>query len=88
MIKNNGGKTFLPATPQCYLELWHRIVWPMALKKYGGDTIKGSILDKKVSTTNDKLERIKQFGPSWSWMSLSREAQNQEWAIDADPGLL
>jgi hypothetical protein len=84
MIKNHGGKTFIPAMPQCYLELWHRIVWPMALKKYGGDTNKGSILDKKVSTTNDKLKRIKQFGPTWSWMSLSREAQNQEWAIDAN----
>ena len=88
MIKNHGGKTFIPAMPQCYLELWHRIVWPMALKEYGGDMNKGSILAKKVSTTNDKLERIKQFGPSWSWMSLSREAREQEWAIDADPGLL
>ncbi len=84
MIKSHGGKTFIPAMPQCYLELWHRIAWPMALKKYGGDTIKGSILDKKVLTTNSQLERIKQFGPAWSWMALSREAQNQEWAIDAD----
>ena len=84
MIKSHGGKTFIPAMPQCYLELWHRIVLPMALKKYGGDTIKGSILDKKVATTNSQLERIKQFGPAWSWMSLSEAAKNQEWAIDAD----
>ena len=54
------------------------------VKKYGGDTIKGSILDKKVITTNIKLERIRQFGPSWSWMSLSREAKNQEWEIEFD----
>ena len=84
MIKNHGGKTFIPAMPQCYLELWHRIVWPMALKEYGGDMNKGSILNKKVSTTNPKLERIKRFGPTWSWMSLSKAAKAQEWAIDAD----
>ncbi len=84
MIKSHGGKAFIPAMPQCYLELWHRIVWPMALKKYGGDTIKGSILVKKVITTNNKLERIKQFGPTWSWMSLSPQAKAEEWELDAD----
>ena len=84
MIKSHGGKTFLPAMPQCYLELWHRIVWPMALKKYGGDTIKGSILDKKVLTTNSQLERIKQFGPAWSWMSLSPQAKAEEWELEAN----
>jgi hypothetical protein len=84
MIKSHGGKTFIPAMPQCYLELWHRIVWPMALKKYGGDTIKGSILDKKVLTTNSQLERIKQFGPAWSWMSLSPQAKAEEWELEAN----
>ena len=44
---NRGGELHLPVMPQCYLELWHRIVWAKALKEYGGDTIKGSILDKK-----------------------------------------
>ena len=81
---NRGGELHLPAMPACYLELWHRIVWPKALKEYGGDNPKGSILDKKVLSTNTELERIKQFGPTWSWMSLSREAREQEWAIDAD----
>ena len=84
MIKSHGGKTFIPAMPQCYLELWHRIVWPMALKKYGGDTIKGSILDKKVLTTNSQLERIKQFGPAWSWMSLSPQAKAEEWELESN----
>jgi hypothetical protein len=84
MIKSHGGKAFIPAMPQCYLELWHRIVWPMALKKYGGDTIKGSILDKKVLTTNSQLERIKQFGPAWSWMSLSPQAKAEEWELEAN----
>ena len=84
MIKNHGGKTFIPAMPQCYLELWHRIVWPMALKKYGGDTMKGSILDKKVLTTNSLLDRIKQFGPAWSWMSLSPQAKAEEWELEAN----
>ncbi len=85
MIKNHGGKTFLPAMPQCYLDLWHEDVWPHVLKVHGGDTNKGSILDRrKVSTTNDKLERIKRFGPTWSWMSLSDAAQEQEWELDAD----
>ncbi len=84
MIKNNGVKTFIPSMPQCYLELWHRIVWPMALKKYGGDVNKGSILDKQKASTNSQLERIKQFGPAWSWMSLSSEAKAQEWQLDAD----
>ncbi len=83
MTRNHGGKTFIPAMPQCYLELWHRIVWPMALKKYGGDTNRGSILDRNV-TTNSQLERIRQFGPSWSWMALSKAAKNQEWEIEAD----
>ena len=82
MIKT-GGELHLPAMPACYLELWHRIVWPMALKEYGGDNLKGSILDKKVSTTNPQLERIKQFGPTWSWMALSPEAKAQEWELDA-----
>jgi len=84
MIKNHGGKTFIPAMPQCYLELWHKEVWPHVLKVHGGDNLKGSILDRKVSTTNSRLERIKQFGPTWSWMSLSEAAKEQEWQIDAD----
>ncbi len=84
MTRNNSGRTFIPAMSQCYLELWHQIVWPKVLKDHGGDTIKGSILDKKVLTTNSQLERFKQFGPAWSWMSLSEAAKNQEWAIDAD----
>ncbi len=83
MTRNHGGKTFIPAMSQCYLELWHRIVWPMALKKYGGDANRGSILDRKV-TTNSQLERIRQFGPTWSWMALSKAAKEQEWQLDAD----
>jgi len=81
---NRGGELHLPAMPQCYLELWHQIVWPKVLKDHGGDTIKGSILDKKVITTNSQLERIKQFGPTWSWMALSKGAKAQEWQLDAD----
>ena len=73
----------LPAMPACYLELWHRIVLPMAVKEHGGDILKGSILDKKVSPTNPQLERIKKFGPSWTWMALSPEAKAQEWELDA-----
>ena len=84
MIKNHGGKTFIPAMPQCYLDLWHKEVWPHVLKVHGGGTNKGSILDRKVITTNSKLERIKRFGPTWSWMSLSKAAREQEWQLDAD----
>lgn len=82
MIKA-GGELHLPAMPQCYLESWQRIVWPKVLKKHGGDNLKGSILDKKVSTTNPQLERIKQFGPTWSWMALSPEAKAQEWRLES-----
>ena len=82
MIKT-GGELHLPAMPQCYLELWHRMVWPKALKHHGGDDLKGSILDKKVLSTNTELERIKKFGPTWSWMALSPEAKEQEWELDA-----
>lgn len=83
MTRNNGGRIFIPAMPQCYLELWHRIVWPKVLKYHGGDNLKGSILDKKVISTNTELERIKQFGPTWSWMALSRAARNQEWRLES-----
>jgi len=55
----------------------------MALKKYGGDANRGNILDGKV-TTNSQLERIRQFGPTWSWMALSKAAKEQEWQLDAD----
>ena len=73
----------LPAMPACYLELWQRIVWPKVLKKHGGDNLKGSILDKKVSTTSTELERIKLYGPAWSWMALSPEAKEQEWRLES-----
>ena len=82
-MTNRGGELRLPAMPQCYLESWQRIVWPKVLKKHGGDNLKGSILDKKVSTTNPQLERIKQFGPTWSWMALSPEAKEQEWRLES-----
>ena len=82
MIKT-VGELHLPAMPQCYLELWHRIVWPKALKHHGGDDLKGSILDKKVLSTNTELERIKKFGPTWSWMALSPEAKAQEWRLES-----
>ena len=78
MIKT-GGELHLPAMLACYLELWHRIVWPKALKHHGGDKLKGSILDKKVLSTNTELERIKKFGPSWTWMSLSKAARVELW---------
>ena len=80
---NRGGELHLPVMPLCYLELWHRIVWAKALKEYGGDTIKGSILDEKVSTINPRLERIKQFGLTWSWMALSPEAKAQELRLES-----
>ena len=67
----------LPAMPACYLESWHRIIWPKVLKKYGSDNLKGSILDKKVTTTNPELERIRLYGPAWSWIALP------QWAKDA-----
>lgn len=73
----------LPAMPACYLELWHRIVWPKVLKKHGGDNLKGSVLDKKVTTTSTELERIKLYGPAWSWMALSPEAKEQEWRLES-----
>ena len=82
MIKT-GGELHLPAMPACYLELWHRIVWPKVLKHYGGDNLKGSILDKKVISTNTELERIKKFGPTWSWMALSKAAKAQEWRLES-----
>ena len=65
------------------LKLVKSSFFEVPLKEYGGDTNKGSILDKKVSTTNPQLERIKQFGPTWSWMALSPEAKAQEWELDA-----
>ena len=80
---NRGGELRLPAMPQCYLESWQRIVWPKVLKKHGGDNLKGSILDKKVLSTNTELERIKRFGPTWSWMALSPEAKAQEWRLES-----
>ena len=80
---NRGGELRLPAMPQCYLESWQRIVWPKVLKKHGGDNLKGSILDKKVLSTNTELERIKKFGPAWSWMALSKAAKAQEWRLES-----
>ena len=80
---NRGGELHLPAMPACYIELWHRIVWPKALNHHGGDNLKGSILDKKVISTNTELERIKKFGPTWSWMALSPEAKAQEWRLES-----
>ena len=70
--------------PQCYIALWHEIVWPKVLKQYGGDINKGSILDKKVTTTNSELEQWRKFGPAWSWMTLSKAAREQEWEIEAN----
>ncbi len=82
---NRGGDLHLPAMPQSYLESWHQIIWPKVLKVHGGDRNKGSILDKKVITTNSKLERIKQFGPSWSWMALAEVHKEAFWASEANP---
>ena len=82
MIKT-GGELHLPAMPQCYLELWRRIVWPKALKHHGGDDLKGSTLDKKVLSTDTELERIKKFGPTWDWMRLTPEAKAQELRLES-----
>jgi len=56
------------------------------LKQYGGNINKGSILDKKVTTTNSELERWRKLGPAWSWMALSKEARQQEWEIQKNNG--
>ena len=80
---NRGGELHLPAMPACYIELWFRIRWPKLLKAYGGDNLKGSILDKKVLSTNTELERIKQFGPTWDWMALTPDAKAQEWRLES-----
>lgn len=76
-------KAFIPAMPACYLEYWHEVVWPHVLKQHGGDTNKGSILDKRKVSTNPELERIKKFGPTWNWMALSKAAKEQEWRLDS-----
>ena len=82
-MTNRGGELRLPAMPQCYLESWQRIVWPKVLKKHGGDNLKGSILDKRVSTTSTELERIKLYGPAWSWMALSPAARREELRLES-----
>jgi hypothetical protein len=79
-MTNRGGELRLPAMPQCYLESWQRIVWPKVLKKHGGDNLKGSVLDKKVTTTSTELERIKLYGPAWSWMALPPWARDAYWS--------
>jgi len=77
-------KEFIPAMPQCYIELWFEIKWPSILKKYGGNANKSSILSAKVTTTNTELERWRKFGPAWSWSALSEAARQQEWQIQQE----
>ena len=78
------SKTFIPAMPQCYIELWFEIKWPEILKKYGGNANKSSILSAKVASANTELERWRKFGPAWSWMALSEAARQQEWQIQQE----
>jgi len=78
------SKTFIPAMPQCYIELWFEIKWPEILKKYGGNANKSSILSAKVASANSELERWRKFGPAWSWSELSKEAREQEWEIQQE----
>ena len=77
-------KEFIPAMPQCYIELWFEIKWPEILKKYGGNANKSSILSAKVASANTELERWRKFGPAWSWSELSEAARQQEWEIQQE----
>ena len=76
-----GSRTYIPAMPQIFVSAWFERVWPKRLAEHRS-AIAGTILDPPDISESAELQRIKQFGPSWTWMSYTPAQKEYFWQLD------
>jgi hypothetical protein len=73
-----GTKTYYGTYPASYRRWWFEHVYPVRASRLAGALDdSGSILDPPVAADSE-LERLKRFGPCWSWWGVP-EHERQKW---------
>lgn len=73
-----GTKTFYGNVPASFRRWWLEHVYPKHVAKLQGDATGGCILDQPIDTDTAELQRLRRFGPTWSWWSVP-EDQRSRW---------
>ena len=76
-----GTRTFIPTMPKVFVDAWFTQIWPKRLAEHSSAST-GSILDPPDICESSELQRIKQFGPSWTWMSYTPAQKEYFRALD------
>lgn len=76
-----GSRTYIPAMPQIFVSAWFERVWPKRLAEHSSAST-GSIFDPPDVCESSELQRIKRFGPAWTWMGYSDAQKEYFRALD------
>jgi len=77
-----GIKTLYGNVPTSFRSWWLENVYPARVAVLRGDTNGGCILDQPADADTAELQRLRRFGPAWSWWSVPAEQREQWWALD------
>jgi len=77
-----GTKTFYGNVPTSFRAWWLENVYPTHVAKLQGDTGGGCILDQPADADTAELQRLRRFGPTWSWWSVPPNLREQWWSLD------
>jgi len=77
-----GTKTFYGNVPASYRRWWFQRIYPTHAARLQGITGGGGILDQPASADTAELQRLRQFGPTWSWWSVPQDLREHFWSQD------
>ena len=77
-----GTKTFTGNVPASFRAWWLENVYPARVAVLRGDTSGGCILDQPADADTPELQRLRRFGPTWSWWSVPEDQREQWWSHD------
>jgi len=73
-----GTKTFYGNVPVSFRAWWLE----QHAAKLQGDTGGGCILDQPADADTAELQRLRRFGPTWSWWSVPADQHDYWWSLD------
>ena len=76
-----GTRTHIPTMPQVFVNAWFKQIWPRHVAKHR-TAATGTILDRPDTSESAELQRIRQFGPAWTWMGYSKAQKEYFRALD------